>query len=143
MKIIIAQSIPAQARALESMLRKHGCEALASASGEEALRRIKDDLTVRGALFDAVMPGIDALALSAELHSEGKSIPFVVTAVAGELEHAQRTFAFGCRGVMPKPLTEEDVVQAITLLGARLLAPTGMPVMMPSRGAPLWQGATL
>jgi DNA-binding response OmpR family regulator len=109
MKVLIVDDELAVRRTVSAVLEDEGYEVLALADGEEALEQAlaeEPDFI----LYDATLPGLDAMAfLDKYLGSGGQSL-VIVTVAYGAVERMVALMNKGAYDCLPKPFTGSEVV---------------------------------
>jgi two-component system, cell cycle sensor histidine kinase and response regulator CckA len=101
-------------RALGRLLARAGWEVVAVASGDEALAKLRDGLSVRAAVIDRSMPGMSGEVLLGHIRREWPRLPVLVCSGydTGSVSSDDIT------GTLAKPFNQEQVRRALeTLLG--------------------------
>jgi YesN/AraC family two-component response regulator len=92
------------------MLKELGFEAIAVASGEEALDVFRlEHESISLVLLDQVMPGMDGVAVFKELRSIKPDIKVVIASGFSQMELSERFKGLELNGFLPKPYTLRDL----------------------------------
>lgn len=108
--ILIVDDEPALRFALGELLGERGHRVITAASGHEALASLDDADVV---LSDLNMPGMDGLALLAELAARDPSLPFLLLTAHGSERVAVQALKAGAYDYLTKPFDIDEVVHAI------------------------------
>jgi PAS domain S-box-containing protein len=93
-----------------AMLKELGFEAIAVASGEEALEIFRrDHESISLVLLDQVMPGMDGVAVFKELRSIKPGIKVVIASGFSQMELSERFKGLELDGFLPKPYTLREL----------------------------------
>ena len=101
-------------------LRQHGRRVLEASEGDEATRiAICSDLQL--ILMDIQMPGTDSIAAIQAIRTlpAGAGLPILAFTASADRPTHDRAMAAGAHGVLAKPLSEEELINAVyeTLMG--------------------------
>ena len=112
--VLVVDDNAVNQRIMVYMLEKHGHRADVAANGLEALTALAlapYDLV----LMDCQMPEMDGFEATAEIRRrEGDHrVPIVASTASAMREEVERCFAAGMDDVLPKPVREEDLVDAV------------------------------
>ena len=101
-------------KALGRLLRAAGLDADTYASGEEFLRampnRAPDCL-----LLDLLLPGLNGLAVQAQLRQSGFNLPVIFITATEGLEAREHALQSGARAWLRKPVDHQALLETITL----------------------------
>jgi two-component system, OmpR family, KDP operon response regulator KdpE len=114
-------------RALRVVLRGAGFDAIATATGEEAL----DQAAVRppdAAILDLVLPGIDGIEVTRELR-EWSAIPIIVLSAIGEEDQKVRALEAGADDYVTKPFSPRELVARLQAALRRAAPDSAAPVL--------------
>jgi two-component system, response regulator PdtaR len=118
-RVLVAEDDPVIAVALVRRLHALGHEPLGpAADGAEAIelaREVDPDLYV----FDIGLPGLDGLAVAAQLAIEGRRRPVVVVTGLDDPDLIGRSIASGVGAYLTKPIDERELEAAVDLAAAR------------------------
>jgi two-component system response regulator PrrA len=112
--VLVVDDDPGIRRALERGLRLEGFEVVCAADGTEALSRVAvapPDVVV----LDVAMPGLDGIAVTRNLRSDGNDVPICILSARDEVEDRVTGLEAGADDYLVKPF-------ALTELIARLHA---------------------
>ena len=111
---------------LSLLLGLHGYAVRAYASGEALLDAVRHDW--RGCLLiDLRMPGMDGLALQAELARRGVALPVIILTAHGDAANARAALKAGAFDFLEKPVDDTlliEMIQAATRIEAETHAAT-------------------
>ncbi len=98
--------------ALSTLLRSVGFDIHACASGAELL---SSGMAARGGclIADIRMPGLDGFELQAALQAAGTGLPTVFISGHADGDARERAMAAGAVGLLSKPFSEADLLQAV------------------------------
>ncbi len=99
-------------KALSRLLRTANLEAVAFTSGEDFLQSVSGRLP-DCLVLDVQMPGMDGLQIRDRLAGMGHSIPTVFITALDDTKTRQRAMDGGAAAFLQKPLSGEDLQQAI------------------------------
>jgi len=114
-RILVVDDQPANLRAVNALLTRHGCEVLTAGNGEDALElaqaQVPDLL-----LLDMMMPGMDGFELLERLqeHPELRKLPAIFLTAAQDREMLLRAFATGAVDYVTKPFIPEELLARVT-----------------------------
>jgi sulfate adenylyltransferase subunit 2 len=121
--------------ALRRVLAAHGLETAVFASGKQLLA--SDQLPRMSCLIvDVKMPGMTGLALHHRLMAEGHHIPTILITGGATASGRKRALAEGILSYVPKPLSEETLLDNVRLALARSAAGNGRAMVGPHPLAP-------
>ena len=121
--------------ALRRVLAAHGLETAVFASGKQLLA--SDQLPRMSCLIvDVKMPGMTGLALHHRLMAEGHHIPTILITGGATASGRKRALAEGILSYVPKPLSEETLLDNVRLALARSAAGNGRAMVGPQPLAP-------
>ena len=116
--------------ALRRVLAAHGLETAVFASGKQLLA--SDQLPRMSCLIvDVKMPGMGGLALHHRLVAEGHHIPTILITGGATASGRKRALAEGILSYVPKPLSEETLLDNVRLALARSTAGNGGTMVGP------------
>ncbi|MGA9443550.1 MAG: response regulator [Methyloceanibacter sp.] len=128
-RIFIVDDDQAVARSLSGLLSAHGIETTSYASAEEFLAVLPSPKSAC-MLLDLRMPGMNGLALQAELNSLEYRLPIVMLTGHGDVPAAVKAMKLGAIDFLEKPSSEEQLLDAVH--GARLyLQKNPKPIVPP------------
>lgn len=98
--------------ALSTLLRSVGFDVHACAGGAELLQ---SGMAARGdcLIADIRMPGMDGFELQQALHAAGTGLPTVFISGHADGDARERAMAAGAVGLLSKPFSEGDLLQAV------------------------------
>jgi signal transduction histidine kinase len=118
--ILLVDDRPANLLALEGVLEPLGYRMVSATSGEEALKRLlTEDFAL--ILMDVQMPGLDGFQTVAMIKQRRKSlhVPIIfVSAIAKEVEHISKGYAYGAVDYITKPFDPEVLKAKVSVLMA-------------------------
>src|SRR5205823_5767720 len=110
--------------ALRRILAAHGLETAVFASGKQLLA--SDQLPRMSCLIaDVKMPGMSGLALHHRLMAEGHHIPTILITGGATASGRKRALAEGVLSYVPKPFSEETLLDNVRLALAQSTASNG------------------
>lgn len=126
-RTLVVDDDPDMRALLELWLKEVGYDVVTASGGDEALaehERSRADVV----LTDLVMGAMDGLRLVSELHRVSPLLPVIMLSGQAGLDDAMRAAHLGVSAFLAKPLTQEQVLAAVskTLAEARL-APDSAP----------------
>jgi two-component system response regulator AtoC len=104
--VLLVDDEPAVRFTLEAALEGTGVATLACASGEEALGKLAG---IDAVVTDLVMPGMDGLALLAEIRKVDPDLPVVLLTARGSEKIAVAAIRQGAYDYMSKPFAVEEL----------------------------------
>jgi DNA-binding NtrC family response regulator len=122
-KILIVDDEEGMRRLLVRVLTREGYQALAAASGADAMARIAGE-SFDLVITDIQMPGMTGLALLEELKSFDPALPVVVITAYGTVESAVQALRAGAYDYLTKPFETDEIKLTVAkaLERERLLA---------------------
>jgi FixJ family two-component response regulator len=128
-RIFIVDDDQAVARSLSGLLSAHGIETTSYSSAVEFLAVLPSPKSAC-MLLDLRMPGMNGLALQAELNSLEYRLPIVMLTGHGDVPAAVKAMKLGAIDFLEKPSSEEQLLDAVH--GARLyLQKNPKPIVPP------------
>lgn len=97
---------------LEQNLKKQGYEVVAAATGEDALKLLKDDVPDL-MLLDIQLPGIDGLAVLERVKEMEEEIIVIMVTALGVLETAVKAMRMGAYDYINKPFNLDELAIVI------------------------------
>ena len=96
------------------ILKQHKLEVIEALTGEEGLRRTRDDHPDL-ILMDIQLPDINGLEVTRRIRQTeaGKTIPIVAISSYAMTGDRQRAIAAGCSGYIEKPIDPETIMNSI------------------------------
>jgi two-component system nitrogen regulation response regulator NtrX len=111
-KILVVDDEPSILQSLSSILQDEGYQVSAAASGEMALEEVRKDVPDL-VLLDVWMPGMDGLAVMAELKASFSQVPVIIISGHGNIETAVKATKMGAFDFIEKPLSLDRVLVSI------------------------------
>lgn len=113
-RVLIVDDDPDTLRLYGFALALMGLDVVSVASGEEALRAVRD-LPPHVVVTDLAMPGMDGVELCVALKAEASTRDIPVLAVSGQAQTSvgERARAAGCEDVLAKPCAPDDLFTSI------------------------------
>jgi FixJ family two-component response regulator len=99
-------------RALARLMRTHGYDTLAFASGRECLDGHEVD-QAEVVIIDVSMPGMDGFELHTLLRASGRNIPTIFISAHANRQYASRAISVGAITFLNKPCDEAVLLRAI------------------------------
>ncbi len=118
--VLVVEDFEINREIMIGQLRRHGLRVLEASDGDEATRKaVCSDL--RLILMDIQMPGTDGIAAiqAIRARSAGAGLPILAFTASADRPTHDRAMAAGANGVLVKPLSEEELINAVyeTLVG--------------------------
>jgi len=113
MRILVVDDEPAVAEVLAESIRASGYEALVALDGTEALD-VLAATTVDGVFMDLVMPGLNGLAVLAQIRNRHPRLPVVVISGHAAGEIAVQAKELGAVAVLQKPTALSQLSEALS-----------------------------
>jgi FixJ family two-component response regulator len=110
--VLIVDDDPAVREALSSLLRSVGMNVRTFASAREFLSGARS-AEPSCLVLDVRLPGLSGLDLQQELRRAGEMIPIVFITGYGDIPTTVRAMKAGAMEFLPKPFSEENLLQAI------------------------------
>ena len=102
--ILVVDDEPMVREFAHRLLESEGYTVLEAASGDEALRTLRERMTeIRGVLLDLSMPGMDGTDLLSSLRSFAPALPVIVHSGYPADSTAESLAPWGVAGVLQKP----------------------------------------
>ena len=119
MKVLIVDDVKFSVEIGKSFLEGTGCELLSAFNGGEALeliRKERPDLV----LTDLFMPGMngDELCRAIKADPATRGIPVIILTAADNSENQEKGLKAGCDGLLGKPYSKGDIIEAVKKYGA-------------------------
>jgi signal transduction histidine kinase/DNA-binding response OmpR family regulator/CHASE3 domain sensor protein len=113
--VLVVEDDPRAANLMRLQLESNGYQVEFATSAEEGLQRATE-LRPTAVVLDIVLPGMDGWDMLARLKEspDTNHIPVVIVSITDE---AQRGFALGAAQVLVKPVTQHDLLTALTAAG--------------------------
>lgn len=133
-RILVAEDNPVNLELIRQLLEEEGCELLAAADGEEAIRLAlehRPDLI----LMDLSLPRVDGWEATRRLRADPRTaaIPVVALTAHAIVGYRERALAAGCTDYLTKPVDEDALFAVIRrLTGAAADAPSPRPPSLPN-----------
>lgn len=94
----------------EDLFRKEDCQAVTCATGEEALKILKND-TFDVVLLDIKLPGMSGLEVLKNIRETNKKLPVVmITGFGFDEDLIAKTKEFGCSGYIGKNMPVAQII---------------------------------
>jgi len=119
--VLIVEDEPRLRAMLMRAIPDMGFEPAAAASGEEALRVIRDRPAAI-AILDLNLPGIDGMALFVKLREIIPHLQVIIMTGYGDLEAAQQSIRLGVADFLTKPCSLGELEQALDRAWRRCIA---------------------
>ena len=113
--ILVIDDNPGFVDLLNAYLTQHACRVLSATNGQEGLR-IAQEATPAAIVLDVMMPDMDGWELLQRLrvHPQTMHVPVIVCSVLANPDLAR---SLGATLVLPKPVSQGDVLSALQHLG--------------------------
>jgi len=111
-KILVVDDEVSILKSLKGVLQDEGYQVSLAASGEEGLEEVRRDVPDL-ILLDIWMPGMDGLAVLAELKRSHSQIPIIIISGHGNIETAVKATKMGAFDFVEKPLSLERILVCI------------------------------
>jgi signal transduction histidine kinase/DNA-binding response OmpR family regulator/CHASE3 domain sensor protein len=113
--VLVVEDDPRAANLMRLQLEAHGYRVEFAGTAEEGLR-LAAELHPSALVLDIVLPGMDGWDMLARLkeREDTSNIPVVIVSITDE---AQRGFALGAAQVLVKPVTQNDLLAALSAAG--------------------------
>ncbi len=112
--IEVVDDDPAVLRALDRLMRSHGCQVRTFASGREYLTSSKNP-SADCLILDVQMPEMSGLDLHARLRSLGSKVPLIFITAHEDTQAEQLALSNGAVGFFYKPLRNQVLWNAVCL----------------------------
>jgi CheY-like chemotaxis protein len=109
--VLVVDDEPDVLNVTEKVLKKHGYETREARSGEEALRKVKEEKP-DAVLLDIMMPGIDGWEVSKQIREseETSDLPIVMLSVLSEKKDREKSFDYaGADWHISTPFDTDDL----------------------------------
>ncbi len=108
--VLVVDDEPDVLNVTEKVLKKHGYDTLEAGSGEEALRKVKEERP-DAILLDIMMPGIDGWEVSKEIRESEElgDLPIVMLSVLSEKKDREKSFDYGADWHVSTPFDTDDL----------------------------------
>ncbi|MFO7640538.1 MAG: response regulator, partial [Candidatus Competibacteraceae bacterium] len=118
--VLVVEDFEINREIVTRQLRQHGLRVLEASEGDEATRiAVCSDLHL--ILMDIQMPGTDGIAAIQAIRTlpAGAGLPILAFTASADRPTHDRAMAAGAHGVLVKPLSEEELINAVyeTLMG--------------------------
>ena len=106
---LVVDDDPAQRRLMQAMAERAGFQTLTAASGSDALDILQGPkgANVSLVLLDLIMPGMDGLAVLAQLRPTHPDLPVIVLTAQGGIDTAVAAMRAGANDFLVKPASPE------------------------------------
>ena len=142
MKILVVDDVGFVRHYLDRLITSHGHTVLTASDGGEALKVLKQDMTIQAVVTDLLMPGLDGI----ELFEASRNIDrfddnglldppkFILitalrpsaTAPQKEMLKLQQAVDLGFHDVMLKPIDNEHLMKNLTAIEQKVSKPTAV-----------------
>ncbi len=112
-RVLIVDDDASILEALKDALEEEGLEAVASADGADALRRLREGYRPDAILLDHMMPVMDGPSFVAELAAEPSLRDLPIILLTADLRAPSKAYALGLRAFLRKPLKIDALLEAI------------------------------
>lgn len=112
--IIIVEDSQEFRKSLRWILEPKGYSVIEAEDGLQA-KDIITQFNPQLIISDLKMPKLDGLQLHRWLKESAKNIPFIIMTGHGELTNTQMAIEQGMQGFIPKPFSQEDVLESVNL----------------------------
>lgn len=113
---------------VERVLTSEGYRVLTASNGDDAIRLYKAfQSEVQFVILDFKMPGMNGFALFNELRSINPALPAALTSGFVEDDELEKMLSKGLRGFIPKPLTQQKLLQVLRSMLDKLQAESTQP----------------
>jgi DNA-binding response OmpR family regulator len=116
--VLIVEDDPKLARLLQRALARRGLVSVVAATGDEALRALRDPGDLAAMVVDVMIPHPDGLEVCRQARRDGWLHPVVVISARTDPVHEARAVAAGATTFIAKPFSLDDLG---ALLGRYLL----------------------
>jgi DNA-binding response OmpR family regulator len=112
--ILCVDDEPANLKLLENILIPRGYEVVSVASGEDALRKIKNQ-TIDLVLMDLMLPGMDGLQVSRKIkdNKKARNIPIIMLTAHSGVESFIKSLGNEVFAYLHKPFETEELVRIV------------------------------
>ncbi len=118
--VLVVEDFEINRDIMTRQLRRHGLQVLEASDGDEATRKAVC-LDLQLILMDIQMPGTDGIAAIQAIRAlpAGAGLPILAFTASADRPTHDRAMAAGANGVLVKPLSEEELINAVyeTLMG--------------------------
>ena len=118
--VLVVEDFEINREIMTRQLRRHGLQVLEASDGDEATRKAAC-ADLRLILMDIQMPGTDGIAAIQAIRTlpAGAGLPILAFTASADRPTHDRAMAAGANGVLVKPLSEEELINAVyeTLAG--------------------------
>jgi PAS domain S-box-containing protein len=112
--VLLVDDDPAIRQMVQGMLLRSGYEAMAAATGEEALELfIEEKKKVELVVLDLDMPGMGGVRCLQELNKEKPDVKVLIASGHGGSSLVDRAMALGASSFVDKPFTKEEFLVAV------------------------------
>jgi two-component system, NtrC family, nitrogen regulation response regulator NtrX len=110
--ILLVDDEPQILQALSGLLQDEEFEVLTAPDGEEALRKVREELPDL-VLLDIALPGRDGLEILKDLKDHHPSLPVIMISAYGSVENAVRATRLGAYDFIEKPPHADKILLSI------------------------------
>jgi diguanylate cyclase (GGDEF)-like protein len=107
--ILVVDDDPAALETLAELLIEAGYRVLAATGGQQALALLKQQTGIDLIVSDLMMPEINGIALTKEIHSMELNIPIIVITGFATIELAVETMKAGAADFITRPFNNEQI----------------------------------
>lgn len=124
-RILVVDDEPHLLHAVQLYLEDEGFTVLTAPNGEEALRRVREDIP-EAIVMDVQMPGMDGFETLQELRKVSGA-PVIMLTVRGEETDKIRGLRLGADDYLTKPFSQRELVERIRAMLRRAEMPAAVP----------------
>ena len=120
MRILVADDDPLASAVVRRALQNWGHQVVLATDGEEAFNFLQDDNSIRIAILDWQMPGLDGFELCYKIRNELNLVPFYIILLTGRTGRGNTIEGLKCGAdeFLTKPV-DTDLLQARLATGER------------------------
>ena len=124
-RVLVVDDEPHLLHAVQLYLEDEGFTVLTAANGQEALRKVREQLP-DAVVMDVQMPGMDGFETLQELRKVS-SAPVIMLTVRGEETDKVRGLRLGADDYLTKPFSQRELVERIRAVVRRAEMPAAVP----------------
>jgi len=124
-RVLVVDDEPHLLHAVQLYLEDEGFTVLTAADGQEALRKVREQLP-DAVVMDVQMPGMDGFETLQELRKVS-SAPVIMLTVRGEEADKVRGLRLGADDYLTKPFSQRELVERIRAVLRRAEMPAAVP----------------